>query len=244
MELTVLASSSKGNCYILQNKSEALVIEAGASLLEVKKSIDFNIKKIVGVIISHEHGDHSKFINQFIKNRIKVYASCGTIDSLKIEGLHLILRHGEIEQIGNFMILPFRVKHDAAEPLGFLINHEETGTILFATDTYYLPYKFNNIHNIMIECNHDRSVIEKNYKNGKIAFSYYNRLIQSHMDYDTCVGALEATDLKSVNKIILLHLSDENSNADKFKKGIQELTGKNVFIAEKGLVIDFNKTPF
>ena len=55
MELTVLSSSSKGNCYILQNDNEALVIEAGVSLLEVKKAVGFNISKIRGVLISHEH---------------------------------------------------------------------------------------------------------------------------------------------------------------------------------------------
>lgn len=55
MELSIIGSSSKGNGYILQNEKDALVIEAGVSLQKVKVMIDYNISKIRGVIISHEH---------------------------------------------------------------------------------------------------------------------------------------------------------------------------------------------
>lgn len=37
MNLKVLGSGSSGNCYILENATEALVIEAGLPLMEVKK---------------------------------------------------------------------------------------------------------------------------------------------------------------------------------------------------------------
>ena len=55
MNLKVLGSGSSGNCYLLENETECLVIEAGLPLMEVKKAIGFNIKKIVGVVASHEH---------------------------------------------------------------------------------------------------------------------------------------------------------------------------------------------
>jgi len=40
----------------------------------------------------------------------------------------------------------------------------------------------------------------------------------------------EANDLSKVREIWLLHLSDNNSNAERFKQEIQELTGRMVFI--------------
>ncbi len=55
MKLKVLGSGSSGNCYILHNETEALIIEAGFPFMEVKKALDFNISKIQGVVISHEH---------------------------------------------------------------------------------------------------------------------------------------------------------------------------------------------
>lgn len=55
MVLKCLGSSSAGNCYLLENNEECLVIEAGLPLKEVKKAVDFNVRKINGVVISHGH---------------------------------------------------------------------------------------------------------------------------------------------------------------------------------------------
>jgi phosphoribosyl 1,2-cyclic phosphodiesterase len=249
MELTVLSSSSRGNCYILQNDNEALVIEAGVSLLEVKKAVDFNISKIVGVIVSHEHGDHSKYVKEFLAARIKVWASKGTWDkcSQNIERggwLPWLLESGVKQKIGGFTILPFDVKHDAAEPQGFLIKHEEIGTMLFVTDSYYVPYNFEGLTNILIECNYRMDLLTANIAAGRIPAALRDRTLQSHMSYDTCLEALQANDLSKVNNIVLIHLSDGNSNADEFREGIHRATGKQVHVADKGMKIQFNKTPF
>jgi hypothetical protein len=42
----------------------------------------------------------------------------------------------------------------------------------------------------------------------------------------------------------LIHLSNGNSHAQEFKEGIRKATGKNVHIAESGLELLLNKTPF
>lgn len=55
MKLSILASGSKANCYILHNDSEALIIDSGVVFKEVQKELSFNISKIRGMVISHEH---------------------------------------------------------------------------------------------------------------------------------------------------------------------------------------------
>lgn len=55
MILKCLGSSSSGNCYVLDSGKEALIIEAGIDFKSVKVALDFNIRKIVGVVISHSH---------------------------------------------------------------------------------------------------------------------------------------------------------------------------------------------
>ena len=62
MKLVVLGSSSSGNCYVLDAGNEALILEAGIRLNEVKKVLGFNIRKVVGCLITHQHGDHAKYI--------------------------------------------------------------------------------------------------------------------------------------------------------------------------------------
>lgn len=243
MNLKVLGSSSKGNCYILENETEALVVECGVPLADVKRAIDFNIKKIAGCLVSHEHLDHAKFVKNFIDSGIRVYMSTGTARSLRIE-LETVCANTCHFKLGGFHIMSFYVNHDAEEPLGFLINHKETGTILFATDTSSLNYQFKNLSNILIECNYRIDLLKKNVNEGYVSGSLMNRTIQNHMGYGTCLDFLKSTDLSVVNNIVLLHLSDRNSNAGEFVEDIIKATGKNVFVADKGLNIEFNKTPF
>ena len=248
MQLECLSSSSKGNCYVLSDDTEALVIECGVSLREVKKAVNFNISNIVGCLVSHEHGDHAGHVNEFLDNRINVWMSEGTEKALngkiKSNYLPLLMEAGSKFNLGNFTILPFDVKHDCAEPLGFLVKHPEIGVLLFVTDSYFIPYTFAGLTNIMIEANYRMDLLQRNIESGKIPEKLRTRTLESHMSLDTCREALLANDLSKVNNIILLHLSDTNSNEEEFKSEIHAATGKKVHIAKKNLVININKHPF
>lgn len=248
MELRVLGSSSRGNGYLLraEKTGEVLAIEAGVKLSEVKKALDFNVKSIVGCIISHEHGDHAGQLVRYLHANIDCYMSHGTAEAVGWEGawgLHT-LRPMERRQIGSFEVMPFPVQHDAKEPFGWLIKHEECGVVLFATDTYYLKYRFDGLSNWLIECNYMQEVLERNYEAGLIAPSRRDRVLKSHLSYETLQETLAANDLSKTNNIVLLHLSDDNSDEAAMVNGIAAATGKNVVAAKKGLVVELNKTPY
>ncbi len=251
MKLKVIGSSSKGNAYLLENKDEALLIECGVNFSEIKKAIDFKISKIVGCILTHEHQDHSRGIKDVMKNGINVYSCKGTFESLNIpsdfENCHHkagILHGIDDFKIGGFRIMSFDVKHDAAEPCGFLINHPETGNVLFLTDTCYSPYTFKNLNNIIIEANYSDKIINKKLEEGKIDKFLRDRIMKSHMSLETCMELLKANDLKAINNIVLIHLSDGNSDENYFLNEIKKQTSKNVFVADAGMEIEFNKNPF
>lgn len=247
MELKILGSSSAGNCYVFDNGKEALVVECGISFKEVKKAVNFDISRIVGCLVSHEHGDHAKEVQKFIDARIPVYMSSGTAESLSLNKNNRLLAtmvDCGIYHVGNFTVQAFNVQHDCAEPFGFLIHHPETGMVLFATDTYYLAYTFRNLNNILIECNYRLDILENNIASGCVPDITRDRTIKSHMSFDTCKETLLANDLSAVNNIVLIHLSNGNSNACEFQQGIHEATGKTVHVADKGVTLNFNNTPF
>ena len=247
MELKILGSSSAGNCYVFDNGKEALVVEAGVPFNEVKKAVDFDISRIVGCLVSHEHGDHAKSVWQFVEARVSVYGSQGTIETFgtleKRQKLYVLPENG-YTKFGNFTVLPFSVKHDAVDPLGFLIHHPETGNVLYATDTYYLEYTFKGLNNVLIECNYRMNILEANVAAGYVPKAQRDRTLQSHLSYHTCRETLLANDLRAVNNIVLIHLSDGNSNAREFRNGIAEATGKTVWVADKGMILSLNKCPF
>lgn len=234
VKLTVLGSSSKGNSYLFEDSYSCIVVEAGVKLIEVKKALNFNVSKVCGCIVTHEHKDHSKYVGEYLKNGIKCYTSAGTIKALGIESMYLQgIAPLKTVNIGGWRILPFETKHDCSEPYGYLINNKECGTVLFATDTYYLPNTFKSLNHVLIECNYDKDILNRNNANESLK----KRLLSSHMSIDTCINALKANDLSDVENIVLIHLSDNNSNAKEFKSRVERATGVPTKIAEVGMQV-------
>lgn len=250
MELRAISSSSSGNCYLLRSETtgEVLAIEAGVKFDKVKQAVGFDLSPIVGCIVSHEHGDHAKAVFDFMSCFIPCYMSEGTADALPcLPQQHIelrILKPMQRVRIGSFEVMPFPVQHDAREPFGYLIRHEECGTVVFATDTYYLKYKFQGVSNWLIECNYRADILQKNFEKGLIDPKRRDRTLKSHMSYETCLQTLMANDLSRTNNIVLIHLSSDNSNEREFVSGLREATGKNVVAARSGLVMEFDKTPY
>lgn len=246
MELSVLSSGSSGNAYILQNEAEALIIECGCPVQEALRALRFNSKKVVGCIVSHVHGDHFGYIEDYMQY-FTCYCSRGTIEektNWKSTRRPVVLEPLKTVNLGGFSVRPFDVQHDAPEPFGFLIKHEEIGTLMFATDTYYIKYKFEGLTKIMVECNYDLELLRDNVRHEIVPFPLEQRTLQSHMSLEHCKQMLQATDLREVTDIVLLHLSANNAEPQRFKKEIELLTGIHTTIAQRGVVMPFNQTPF
>lgn len=238
MKIKVLASGSSGNCYLLQLKDETLILECGIRYKQILEGLDFVLEKVVGCLVTHEHKDHSKAITDLNKNGIDVYASKGTFESLGIESHRAkVIESEKLFKIGNFTIMPFETKHDAKEPLGFLINHKDIGNLLFITDSYYCEYNFKDLNHILIECNYSKNILDENIGNGVIPMSLRNRIARSHFELSNVIEFLKSNDLSKVNTLTLIHLSSSNSDAEYFIKEIAKVTGLAIEAARKGLEV-------
>lgn len=245
MKLKVISTGSVGNAYILSNGDEALLIEAGVNINDIKKALNFDYSKVVGCIVSHSHGDHAKSIQKVMELGINTYASIETLLATNSYLLHKAtsLKATKTHHIGNFKVMPFDVKHDVP-CMGFLIEHKDCGRVLFLTDTYYCKYTFPNLNNILIEANYSKEIIDKRFGADSGKEFLRNRILRSHFSLENCKDMLSANDLSAVNNIVLIHLSDGNSNEKQFVDEVTELTGKNVCAAVNGMEINFKKTPF
>lgn len=243
MKLKVLGSSSKGNAYLLDNGKEALLIEAGVHIKEIKKALGFDLSRLKGCLVSHEHQDHARSVSELLKMGSSVWATKGTHAACGTMSHHraCFFEVNGVHSIGGFSVMALSIEHDAADPCCFFINHTETGNIVFLTDTMYCQYTFKNISNIIVEANYSKAIMKEKLSDKEFLT---NRILKSHMSIETCVDFLKANDLRKVNNIVLIHLSDSNSNESDFKKQVEDLTGKTVTVADYGMEIEFNKTPF
>jgi len=246
MKLKVVNSGSIGNCYILENENETLIIECGVSIQEIKEAINFDIKKVVGCLVSHVHNDHAKSVNEVMKLGIETYALADVFQktgfSIKSPYQNEI-EHGKVFHVGNFKVMPFNVRHDVP-CVGFLIDHFETGRFIFLTDTYFCDYTFPDLNNVIIEANFCHDIIKQKYNPETSKEFLKNRIFKSHFSLRDCKNMLLANDLRKVQNIVLIHLSDSNSDEKRFQKEVYELTGKKTVCASKGLEIEFNKDAF
>lgn len=242
LKITVNGSSSKGNNYILEDDESSLMLEGGIKYKEILKS-GADLKKVVGLLVTHEHGDHIKHTNDILaSSKFDMYATKGTIEA-GIEKDFLSerarYRYKEIEankqfSIDNWKIVPFSVSHDVADPVGFMIETPSRERVVFITDTTICPVKFpKGITHWLVECNHALDILDQNVEDGVILPFLRNRIIKSHMNLDTCKEFFRSNDLSSTKQILLLHLSGQNSDAERFKREIEEVSGKKVEIANK-----------
>ena len=237
MRLICLGSSSTGNGYILEAENEALMIECGINMQEVKKALKWDISKIVACIVSHRHQDHALHLPKVIKCGIKVLALPEVFNVIlwgkssretkpfckEIEPLHGY-------KVGGFKLFTFDLHHannDGSECpcLGYLIEHEEMGKLLFVTDTMMLKYSFPGVDHIMIEANYEDDILSGNIESGKVEASQRSRLLASHLELQQTAKILQRPEFRGVQNIILLHLSARNSDPDKFRKVITSATG-------------------
>lgn len=220
MMLTCLGSGSSGNCYLLHNDVECLVIEAGLPLMEVKKAIGFNIKKIVGVVAGHCHQDHSKYVSEYEKIGIPVFKPYDGMTNMDLKG-----------GVG-FKIQAFDLVHDVP-CYGFYITHPDMGSLVYASDTEYIKWKFSSVNHILVEANHDADIVDRNDPN-------FSHVVTGHMSIQTASRFISTNDNTALRNVVLIHLSSKNADESVFKEKIQKITSANVYIAKPKLNIDLS----
>lgn len=241
MELKVLGSSSSGNCYILDNGNEALILEAGVAFAKVKKALGFNIRKVAGCLITHQHNDHAKYIRNVVECGITTLALPEVWTAKQIQSSRAVaIQPYKGYKLGRFKVLPFPACHDVP-CVGYHIIHPDCGRVLFLTDSCDCLQIFPKLNHLLIECNYSTFNLLEAVNKGYTLKSQIERLPNSHMDLDTCKRVIREHDLTDVQEIVLLHLSAHNSDREHFISEIERHTGRVVYAASPGLTIDITK---
>lgn len=245
MKLHIIGSSSAGNGYIIESDTEALILETGCKFVEYKKALKFNISKIVGCFSSHVHGDHAKYMSEFVQSGIDTYALQEVLEEkgLLNAGFTHPIKPNAAYRVGSFIVQTFKAIHDVP-CVGFVVRHEKLGKLLFVTDSGYVGYKFKGLSHIMVEANYADDILESNMEKGYVPVGMRERLYVTHFEFENTKRFLKNQDLSEVSNIVLIHLSGGNSNEKRFVSEVQELTGIPTVAARPGVVIDISKTPY
>lgn len=248
MKLKVLGSSSDGNGYIIEGERDALFIEAGVSFRTARQQVDLD--KVRGLIVSHQHYDHAKYLKDYASCGFPCVASAAVWDARKLYTVNSYNAPDIFQRfnLGSFEIMPIPAVHDVPT-MGFIIMHEELGRLLFLTDSRAMvdgegcPLVVNGLNHIMIECNYSFQHLEEAIREGRTQLFQKERIMRTHMEVDTCIDTLLATDLSTVSEVILLHLSSNNNKEEFCRERVVKAIGKEVYVANPGLEVELINIP-
>ena len=229
MELQVISTGSIGNCYVLWDEGKALLLDAGISIQRIMRAINFQAERVMGCLVTHEHGDHCLAVKDLNRVGISCYGTAGTaqlVEGLRSDGY---VKPG-IRSFDDLLVMEFQTYHDAAEPCGYLITNRRTGEkMIYATDTYTLPNRFPGLHYWLIECNYFESLIDSDTPD-----FLAQRLRKSHLSLERLVEVFKANDLSACKQIILCHASQGRSDKTVMAQTIYDLTKIPVHVAQAG----------
>ena len=175
MRLAVLGSGSGGNAVVLEAPGTTILIDAGLSarqLCQRLRILDIDPDSLDGIILSHEHGDHTRGLEVFLRTRsVPVFANALTRECLedrcggRIEWR--VFQRGQSFRVGAFTISPFALPHDAVDPVGFVCEAQGR-QVGFATDfghvTSLVRDRLCGVSALFVESNYDQDMLEADTK--------------------------------------------------------------------------------
>ncbi len=223
MKLCTLVSGSTGNSTLIEGNGTKILVDVGMSAKRIEyslESIGRSMKEIDAILLTHEHRDH--IIGAEVLSRrydLPVYTTKGTIEGMgrmmkPVEKKYISYIKEEVPfQVGSLEILPFRISHDALEPVGFFFRNGEE-TLATATDTGVMEEqileKLKRSDLILLESNYDEDMLN----NGPYPYPLKQRILSkwghlsNHNAAETIKDILKT---KGVPKIILGHISYNNN---------------------------------
>ncbi len=204
LDITILASGSSGNAAVVRTESASFLVDAGLSTKELTLRLGLcgvEPGDLCGILITHEHGDHTKGLAQWAKkHETPIFCNRQTALLLreKIVGFHgwKIFESGAEFELEGVTIRSFPVPHDAVEPVGFVIR-ERSHSFGFLTDlghsTNLVTESLRGVDALLIEANYDEILLQNDTKR---PWSIKQRIQSRH-------GHLSNTDAaKTVSQII------------------------------------------
>lgn len=170
LEFAVLSSGSKANCSLVSSAEGILLIDCGLSASQVKKrlsSLGYCLEDVRGVLITHEHSDHTRGLNVLMKElKLPVYCTKATCENSPIlSGLKQLefFEVGESFQVLDMKISSISISHDAVEPVAYRID-SGSKTLCFLTDLGIYSDEIvewlKAVDGLLIESNHDLDLLE------------------------------------------------------------------------------------
>lgn len=236
-----IASGSEGNSLLVSAGGTHILVDAGISARRITaalSSLGLTPGDIAGVLVTHEHSDHTAGLATLTKQyRLPLYASGGTAGALcaKIphaaDVLHLLPRQGVLT-LGDAQVTVFPTSHDAAESIDF--RFDCGGAALgILTDTGCVTPEaeqaLQGVDLLVLESNHDEDWL----LSGPYPYYLKQRILgnRGHLSNDAAAALAQRMASAGTRQFVLAHLSRENNTPERARQTMaRALAGLDVSV--------------
>lgn len=249
MKVDILASGSSGNCIAVTSGEQIILIDAGIARTKIEKRLlaaGIRPDHIEGIFITHAHNDHVKGLPLANKFRIPVWATDGEWKG--ISGVDEELRRVaetrydryEMIEFGGIHVYPFKVHHDAYEPVGYAVEDDDGGRACIVLDTGHVDQEIIDMMEgqiiIIIEANHDPDLVPLCSRPDSIKARILSDI--GHLSNEQTAAALQQVVRGRGEQIYLTHLSGENNSPQLAEMTVKAALRQRGFEAGKHYTIE------
>lgn len=251
-----LGSGSSGNSYYLGTPEYGILIDAGISFRQIRKTLkthNIEADKIAGIFITHDHGDHIRHI-ETLMDKLNVPLYCTTNVHQGINSNRLIkaplyqdIHHIEKElalEFKDFKITAFEVPHDATENVGYCFEIEDK-VFTIATDlgeiTPTAAHYLKKANYLIIEANYEEEMLRMGgypqYLKERVASR------TGHLSNEATAKFLSENYQNNWKCIWLCHLSKDNNHPELAYKTVEnKLREREITVGKDLTLIPLKRT--
>ena len=224
MRLVSIASGSSGNCIYIGSDKTHILIDAGIINRRIEKGLnEIGVKgsELDGVFVTHEHSDHIQGLGILArKYPVPIYGTKETLEEIASKAslgeyskdlLRPILPDVDF-YLGDLRIRPFRIDHDAANPVAYRVQNGKKSVAVVTDLGHYDQYVIDHLQGLdalLLEANHDVRMLES----GPYPYRLKQRILSDygHLSNENCGRLLNCILHDNLKNILLGHLSEKNN---------------------------------
>lgn len=233
MVFKVIGTGSSGNSYILTDGESKLILDVGMPIKEIKRALDYDVTRIVGVLISHVHKDHTKALKDILNLGAIAYMNNSVKESYECYNARSVKPFEVFGLNRDISCFAFEVPHDGVECYAYYIRWGEDRRILYMTDLEYCPTDISGLKptDIIVECNYCEDMVDEDAEN-------IRHKLLGHMGLRTCKDFIGRMKHDGLQNVFLCHRGLDTSNPEEMQRVISEsVPNANVYVCEKGLEV-------
>lgn len=246
LQFISFGSGSSGNCYLLRDDEQAIVVDSGIEYRQIRQYLDsygINADGIHDILITHDHIDHTRSVGRLSNEwHATVHATRQTHHAIesntrlthKIATANIShITHGKAFRIGSFHITPFPVPHDSHTNTGYRIEHPQ-GVFAIATDighvTTTVTDYLKGAQHIVAEANYDPHMLIA----GRYPYFLKRRIAgpEGHLSNAECAQMIAQVNTENLQNVWLCHLSEENNTPDIATHTVRQ------YLKQKNIAVD------